>query len=107
MEQLTEDLRRGRRAVRKYLADSQIKYKTMKKKPVKPVVLSDEQKQFIHQYSEDRMSSFQIAQVIFPGKDVKNLGVEQRTVHAHTWGHLKDNKGKRVKIASSYSPPKT
>jgi len=93
------------RAVRKYLADSQIKYKTTQKQPVKPVLLTDEQKQFIHQYSEDGMSSFQIAQVIFPDKNVKNLGVEQRTVHAYLKALKRQQREESREIASSYSPP--
>ena len=93
------------RAVRKYLADSQIKYKTTKKTPVKPVVLNDEQKQFIIQYANDGMSSFQIAQIIFPEKEIKNLGVEQRTVHSYLKAHKRQEREQSRDMASSYSAP--
>lgn len=68
------------RAVREYLASKEIKYKTTKHEEVKPIVLTEEQKQFIEQYSQDGMSSYQIAQLLFPDDEVKKLGREQRTV---------------------------
>jgi len=68
------------RAVREYLASKEIKYKTTKHEEVKPVLLNEEQKQFIEQYSQDGMSSFQIAQLLFPEDEVKKLGREQRAV---------------------------
>ncbi len=95
------------RAVRKYLADSQIKYKTTQKIPVKPIVLTDEQKQFITQYSEDGMSSLQIAQVIFPDKTIKNLGIEQRTVHGYLKALQRQQREQSREISSSYSPPES
>ena len=71
------------RAVRKYLSDNNVKYKTTEKTKVKPVILNDEQKEFILQYADDGMSSFQIAQILFTDREVKNLGMEQRTVHGY------------------------
>lgn len=68
------------RAVRQYLASKEIKYKTTKHEEVKPIVLTEEQKDFIEQYSQDGMSSYQIAQLLFPDDEVKKLGREQRTV---------------------------
>jgi len=68
------------RAVRQYLVSKEIKYKTTKHEEVKPIVLTEEQKQFIEQYSQDGMSSYQIAQLLFPDDEVKKLGREQRTV---------------------------
>jgi hypothetical protein len=68
------------RAVREYLASKEIKYKTTKHEEVKPIVLTEEQKEFIEKYSQDGMSSYQIAQLLFPDDEVKKLGREQRTV---------------------------
>jgi len=65
------------RAVRQYLASKEIKYKTTRHEEVKPIVLTEEQKQFIEQYAQDGMSSFQIAQLLFPNEEVKKLGREQ------------------------------
>lgn len=93
------------RAVRKYLADNDVKYKTTKKEHVKPIVLNDEQKEFILKYAEDGMSSFQIAQVLFQDKVIKNLGMEQRTVHNYLKAVKKQNRADSREIASTYSPP--
>jgi hypothetical protein len=71
------------RAVRAYLASKEIKYKTTKHPEVLPVILSEEQKSFIEQYSQDGMSSFQIAQLLFPDDSVRKLGREQRAVGAY------------------------
>ena len=50
--------------------------------------------------------AFQIAQILFTEREIKNLGVEQRAVH----GYLKALKRQRREadsreIASTYSPP--
>ena len=71
------------RAVRAYLSSQDIKYKTTKKKEVTPIVLKEEQKQFIEQYSPDGMSSFQIAQLLFPDSELKNLDRHQRAVNQY------------------------
>ena len=60
------------RAVREYLASKDIKYGTTKVEKVKPILLNDEQKEFIEQYSQDGMSSFQIAQLFFQMLKLKN-----------------------------------
>ena len=84
------------RAVREYLASKEIKYKTTKHEEVKPILLTEEQKQFIEQYSQDGMSSYQIAQLLFPDDEVKKLGREQRAV-----GNYLEAVKKRNKIAKT------
>lgn len=93
------------RAVRKYLADNNVKYKTTEKVKVKPIILNDEQKEFIVQYADDGMSSFQIAQVLFTDREIKNLGVEQRTVHGYLKAVKKQKRADSREVASTYSPP--
>ncbi len=93
------------RAVRKYLSDNNVKYKTTEKTKVKPVILNDEQKEFILQYADDGMSSFQIAQILFTDREVKNLGIEQRTVHGYLKAVKKQKRADSREVASTYSPP--
>ena len=95
------------RAVRKYLTDNEIKYKTTKHKEVPPIVLSLEQKDFIHQYSQDGMSSFQIAQLLFPDGSVKKLGREQRAVGNYLDAAKQQKKEESRGNKPTYSPPQT
>ena len=84
------------RAVRKYLVDNNVKYKTTEKQKVKPIMV---------RYSDDGMSSFQIAQVLFTDREIKNLGIEQRTVHGYLKAVKKQRRKDSREIASTYSPP--
>ena len=95
------------RAVRKYLSEEDIKYKTTKHKEVKPIVLNDEQKNFIHQYSQDGMSSFQIAQLLFPDDEVKKLGREQRAVGNFLEAAKQIKKEQNRASKPVYSPPES
>lgn len=94
------------RAVREYLASKNIKYKTVNTPRRKKIIFSPEQKDFIIQYANEGMNSFQIAQVIFPDKVIKNLSAEQKAVVAY----LKEYSPQAVRIEDSaigekYVPP--
>ena len=71
------------RAVRKYLIENNIDYKTTRRKPQDKIKLNDSQKDFIIQQAQEGLSSLEIAKLIFPKKQVKPLSNEQRTVLAH------------------------
>ncbi len=71
------------RAVRKYLIENNIDYKTTRRKPQDKIELNDSQKDFIIQQAQEGLSSLEIAKLIFPKKQVKPLSNEQRTVLAH------------------------
>lgn len=71
------------RAVRKYLIENNIDYKTTRRKPQDKIELNDSQKEFIIQQAQEGMSSLEIAKLIFPEKRVKPLSNEQRTVLAY------------------------
>lgn len=94
------------RLVRAYLVSKDIKYKTTKKEAGPPIVLTQEQKDFIHQYSNDGMSSYQIAQLIFPGKAIQRLSREQKTVDQYLKAFRRQQKEERKLEEDSYSPPK-
>jgi len=94
------------RAVREYLASKEIKYKTTKHEEVKPIVLTEEQKDFIEQYSQDGMSSYQIAQLLFPEDEVKKLGREQRTVGNYLEAVKKRKREENRAERNKYDGPK-
>lgn len=71
------------RAVRKYLIENNIDYKTTRRKPQDKIELNDSQKDFIIQQAQEGLSSLEIAKLIFPKKQVKPLSNEQRTVLTH------------------------
>jgi hypothetical protein len=93
------------RSVREYLASKDIKYKTTKKKESKPILLTVEQKEFIQQYSKDGMSSYQIAQLIFSGREVKRLSKEQRTVDQYLKAIKKQEREERRQDKNTHKPP--
>lgn len=95
------------RAVRAYLASRDIKYKTTKHEEVQPVVLSEEQKEFIHNYSSDGMSSFQIAQVLFPDGNVKKLGREHRTVGNFLKAFKQKERQEKRETKANYDSPES
>lgn len=94
------------RAVRAYLASKEIKYKTTKHPEVAPVVLTNEQKSFIEQYSQDGMSSFQIAQLLFPDETVRKLGKEQRAVGSYLDAVKKRKREESRQQRNKYDGPK-
>jgi hypothetical protein len=68
------------RAVRKYLVENCIDYKTTGRELVEAIELTQQQKDFILEQAEQGLSSLEIAKIIFADKQVKPLSNEQRTV---------------------------
>jgi hypothetical protein len=94
------------RAVREYLSQKGISYKTVNSPRGKKIDFTPEQKDFIVQYANEGMNSFQIAQIIFPDRVVKNLSSEQRAVVSF----LKEYAPGSVRLEDSaidenYNPP--
>ena len=71
------------RAVRKYLVQNSIEYKTTGTSSTEEIELTKQQKEFILQQAQEGLSSLEIAKLIFPDKRVKPLSNEQRTVLAY------------------------
>lgn len=71
------------RAVRKYLVENCIDYKTTGRELVEAIELTQQQKDFILEQAEQGLSSLEIAKIIFADKKVKPLSNEQRTVLAY------------------------
>jgi hypothetical protein len=93
------------KAVRDYLLEKGLRYKTTKHKKVEPVSLSDEQKEEVEEKAEQGVSSYQIARVLFPDREVKKLGMEQRAVMAHLKSINPDLDGPKAGAISEYSAP--
>ena len=68
------------RAVRKFLVENSINFKTTATSRTEDIELTQQQKDFILEQAESGLSSLEIAKIIFPEKNVKSLSNEQRTV---------------------------
>lgn len=71
------------RAVRKFLIENEIEFKTTRRKPPEQIILTDQQKEFVLDQAKTGLSSLEIAKLIFPEKTVRPLSNEQRTVLQH------------------------
>jgi len=93
--------------VASYMLERGYGYKTKAHRKAKKIILTEEQKDLIKEYHDnDKLSSLQIAQLIFQNEDVKNLSKEQRVVA----DYLKTNsvsfiKPESSKCINSYTPP--
>ena len=70
------------RAVRKFLVENSIDYRTTAREPVETIEFSSEQREFILQQAEEGLSSLEIAKIVFPSRRVMPLSAEQRAVLA-------------------------
>jgi len=70
------------RAVRKFLVENSINFRTTATSRTEDIELTQQQKDFILEQAESGLSSLEIAKIIFPEKNVKSLSNEQRTVLA-------------------------
>ena len=64
------------RAVRKYLVDNNLEYKTTEKQKKEDITFSQEQKEFIVKYAKEGMSAYEISKIIFPDINITNLTKE-------------------------------
>lgn len=68
------------RAVRKFLTQANIEYDTTRREKKEDISFTDQQKEFILQQTEFGLSSFRIAQLLFPKEDIQPLSKESRAV---------------------------
>ncbi len=68
------------RAVRKFLVENSIDFKTTARMPTETIEFTKEQKDFIIQQAEEGLSSLEIARIVFPSRSVRPLSNEQRAV---------------------------
>jgi hypothetical protein len=101
---LTGRHREGR-LVRKYLIDNAMGFETSRYKRVEGQELTDRQKELSVGYADDGLSSYRIAQIVFPDREVKKLGLEQRAVFEYL-KEINPDFATGEMAASGYSPPK-
>ena len=70
------------RAVRKFLVENSIEFKTTGRIPAEVIEFTSEQKDFIIQQAEEGLSSLEIAKIVFPSRIIRPLSAEQRAVLA-------------------------
>jgi hypothetical protein len=68
------------RLVRKFLIENEIAFDTTKREKKESIEFTDQQKQFIIDQAKTGLTSFKIAELIFPDKEIKSLSIEQRSV---------------------------
>jgi len=93
------------KAVRDHLLKKGLKYTTTRHKRGTPIDLTDEHEKIIEEKAEQGISSYGIARLLFPDKEVKKLGMEQRAVMAHLKSINPDFGGPKKGVMTSYSPP--
>jgi hypothetical protein len=94
--------------IRAFLVQNNLKYKTTKHIKVDSVEFSESNKHFIIESAKQGMSSFAIAELLFPDKEIKKLGAEQRAVLEHIRTVNEDFvPSQESGLLTSYSPPKS
>jgi hypothetical protein len=94
--------------VKAFLVKNKLDYKTTKHVRVDSIEFSEANKHFIIQSAEQGMSSFAIAELLFPDREVKKLGAEQRAVLEHIRSVNEDFvPSQESGLLTSYSPPKS
>jgi hypothetical protein len=78
-EDLDGRCREGR-AVREFLTEENLEYKTTAKEKLPDILLSEQQEEFIKSQAENGLSAFQIAEILFPDSNVRRLSKEHLTI---------------------------
>ena len=68
------------RAVREFLAEENLEYKTTKREKVPDIQLTDEQIEFIKAQAQNNLSAYQIAEILFPDINIKRFCKEHMTI---------------------------
>jgi len=95
------------RSIRKFMVDQGLNYQTSKHSKVEEIVLTDEEKEFLNSHAGQDMSSIQLAELLWPNKEIKKLSKEQRVVADYIKNHHPDFvRTEESAIGTKYSPPK-
>ncbi|NDG51979.1 MAG: hypothetical protein EBY39_02985 [Flavobacteriia bacterium] len=76
------------RSVREYLIEIGQKFDTTKAAPAKEIILSNEDKEFISEYSSNGTNAYQIAKLIFPESNVTPLSKETIVIADYIREHI-------------------
>ncbi len=94
------------RAVRKFLIESKLDFKTSQHEKVEDIVLTKEEKEFLDQYAGENMTSMQLAQLLWPNKEIKKLSKEQRVIANYVRDNFSEVTLDDDAIGLKYTPPK-
>ena len=95
------------RAIRKFMVAQGLDYATSTHQKVDDVVLTEQEKEFLDSYAGQNMSSIQLAELLWPNKEIKKLSKEQRVVADYIKNHHPDFvKSEESALGTKYSPPK-
>jgi len=94
--------------IRAFLSKNNLKYTTSKHVKVDSIEFTDSNREFIIQSAEKGMSSFAIAELLFPNRDIKKLGAEQRAVLEYVRSIDESFvPNQESGLLTTYSPPKS
>ena len=95
------------RAIRKFMVAEGLDYATSTHQKVDDIVLSEQEKEFLDSYAGQNMSSIQLAELLWPNKEIKKLSKEQRVIADYIKNHHPDFvKSEESALGTKYSPPK-
>jgi phage gpG-like protein len=95
------------RAVREYMVQEGLLYKTTKHERAKSVILTDEQKEFIVRYSSEGMSAFEIAKILFPEERIVPLSKQTIVVGEYIKNNQPENVcSSETALGVEYTPPR-
>ena len=95
------------RAIRKFMVEQGLNYETTVHQKVDDIILTDDEKEFLDSYAGQNMSSIQLAELLWPDKEIKKLSKEQRVVADYVKNHHPDFvRADESAIGLKYSPPK-
>ena len=94
------------RAVRKFLIESELDFKTSQYEKLEDIILTEEEKEFLDQYAGQNMTSMQLAQVLWPDREIKKLSKEQRIIADYIRDNFSNVTIEDDAVGLKYSPPK-
>ena len=95
------------RAIRRIMVEQGLNYETSSHQKVEEIILTGEEKEFLDSYAGQNMSSIQLAELLWPNKEIKKLSKEQRVVADYVKNHHPDFvRADENALGLKYSPPK-
>ena len=95
------------RAIRKFMVQEGLNYETSQHQKVEEIILTDEEKEFLDSHAGQNMSSIQLAELLWPNKEIKKLSKEQRVIADYVKNNHPDFiRSDESALGTKYSPPK-
>jgi hypothetical protein len=95
------------RAIRKFMVEQGLNYETSSYQKIDDIILTDEEKEFLDSHAGQNMSSIQLAELLWPDREIKKLSKEQRVVADYVKNHHPDFvRTDENALGIKYSPPK-